>query len=296
MTSHDAPAQSRSRMGTPRSTARVSPAVAQKARAAENLFSIVHAAMGCVSASASISSIFASAAALLLAFPLAGCGRAGGPGASASSGTALRHSTGRSLDLAIDGPGYFVLETRPGAFVFTRVGNFYTDVGGTLINGDGYTLMPAQSIPPGASDVRVTPAGKLMARGEAAGAPQEVGGVTVAVFADPSQLDRDGIYFTPTSGSGEPRMAHPGTGGAGTLRGGELEGEGQSGDGGASNGASGDGAARLISNSAESTTMTSPDPRGAGLVSREGPVRRTDGVTFVRVASASTSVPIGGRK
>lgn len=45
-------------------------------------------------------------------------------------------STGRSLDVAIDGDGYFIV--RQGSnFFYTRAGNFYLDHNGTLVNADG---------------------------------------------------------------------------------------------------------------------------------------------------------------
>ncbi|WP_035208727.1 flagellar hook protein FlgE [Mesobacillus boroniphilus] len=48
-------------------------------------------------------------------------------------------TTGRSLDLAISGDGYFVVK-QGGAEFYTRAGNFYLDEDGTLVNGDGYKV------------------------------------------------------------------------------------------------------------------------------------------------------------
>lgn len=48
-------------------------------------------------------------------------------------------TTGRSLDLAISGDGYFVVK-QGGAQFYTRAGNFYLDEEGTLVNGDGYKV------------------------------------------------------------------------------------------------------------------------------------------------------------
>ncbi|MGN7174933.1 flagellar hook protein [Paenibacillus sp. FSL R5-0490] len=45
-------------------------------------------------------------------------------------------TTGRSLDLAISGDGYFVVKQGDAQF-FTRAGNLYLDDNGTLVNGDG---------------------------------------------------------------------------------------------------------------------------------------------------------------
>ncbi|WP_187442607.1 flagellar basal-body rod protein FlgF [Rossellomorea vietnamensis] len=45
-------------------------------------------------------------------------------------------STGRPLDLAINGDGYFVVKQGDAQF-YSRAGNFYLDDSGTLVNGDG---------------------------------------------------------------------------------------------------------------------------------------------------------------
>ncbi|WP_416150945.1 flagellar hook-basal body complex protein [Salipaludibacillus sp. HK11] len=48
-------------------------------------------------------------------------------------------STGRDLDLAISGDGYFVVNDGDQNF-YTRAGNFYLDENGTLVNADGLNL------------------------------------------------------------------------------------------------------------------------------------------------------------
>lgn len=47
-----------------------------------------------------------------------------------------KQTTGRSLDLAINGDGYFVVR-QGNALYYTRAGNFYLDNEGTLVNADG---------------------------------------------------------------------------------------------------------------------------------------------------------------
>jgi flagellar hook protein FlgE len=61
-------------------------------------------------------------------------------------------STGRPLDLAINGDGYFVVKQGDAQF-YSRAGNFYLDDNGTLVNGDG---MKVQSYENGVlEDIRV---------------------------------------------------------------------------------------------------------------------------------------------
>ncbi|MED3552185.1 flagellar hook protein FlgE [Cytobacillus praedii] len=54
-------------------------------------------------------------------------------------------STGRALDLGIDGDGYFVVK-QGGMEFYTRAGNFYLDDQGNLVNGDG---LKVQAYKPG---------------------------------------------------------------------------------------------------------------------------------------------------
>ena len=50
-------------------------------------------------------------------------------------------TTGRSLDLAISGDGYFVLIDSAGESpTYTRSGNFYLDSEGKIVNADGKYL------------------------------------------------------------------------------------------------------------------------------------------------------------
>ena len=48
-------------------------------------------------------------------------------------------NTGRPLDLAIEGNGYFVVNNGENSY-YTRAGNFYLDEQGNLINSGGYYL------------------------------------------------------------------------------------------------------------------------------------------------------------
>lgn len=53
-------------------------------------------------------------------------------------------TTGRSLDLAIDGDGYFIVKNG-NSNLYTRAGNFYLDNTGTLVNSDGLKVQQYDS-------------------------------------------------------------------------------------------------------------------------------------------------------
>ncbi len=48
--------------------------------------------------------------------------------------------TGNTLDLAIDGDGYFVIQDG-GSMTYTRAGNFYTDENNYLVDSNGNYVM-----------------------------------------------------------------------------------------------------------------------------------------------------------
>ncbi|MBN8199596.1 flagellar hook protein FlgE [Bacillus sp. NTK034] len=66
------------------------------------------------------------------------------------TGSSLQ-TTGRSLDLGIDGDGYFVVRQGDAQF-YTRAGNFYLDDNGNLVNADGLKVQ-AYGVNPATGDV-----------------------------------------------------------------------------------------------------------------------------------------------
>lgn len=86
--------------------------------------------------------------------------------------------TGNSLDLAINGPGYFVIET-PSGPRYTRQGNFRLDQDGRIVTSDGYPLLDEQNRPiairPGESRIEISPKGAVVTEGGEIGRIQTVG-------------------------------------------------------------------------------------------------------------------------
>ncbi len=94
--------------------------------------------------------------------------------------------TGRDLDLALQGEGFFVVQT-PDGERFTRDGNFTLDGGGTLVTQDGFPVaadggpITLQNGP-----VEVTEDGEFLVNG------LSVGKLLIRNFADPAALRREG--------------------------------------------------------------------------------------------------------
>jgi flagellar basal-body rod protein FlgG len=133
--------------------------------------------------------------------------------------------TGNSLDLAIEGAGFFQV-TRPGGDVaFTRAGNLKTDAEGRLVNVDGYAVEPAITIPVAATSITISPDGTVSVTLPNQSQSQQVGQLTLAGFANVGGLLQLGrSMFQPTDASGQPIEAQPGQEGLGTVAQGFLEG------------------------------------------------------------------------
>jgi len=105
-------------------------------------------------------------------------------------------STGRPLDLALDGPGFFVLETQAGDR-FTRDGRFTLNAQGELTASDGARVLDEGGAPivldPNAGPVQFGTDGVLIQNGNPGAR------LALAVFEAPGQLSKigDNRYAAP---------------------------------------------------------------------------------------------------
>ncbi|HYB22446.1 MAG TPA: flagellar hook-basal body protein [Solirubrobacteraceae bacterium] len=139
--------------------------------------------------------------------------RAGVIGRSEAQGTL--QETGDPLDLAIEGPGYFLLARANGKLALTRNGSFGVDASGTIVNSEGNRLSPPIKLPKGvsASNLAIAPDGTVFA------GTKKLGQIKLVTVTSPEHLLADGgSEFTPTAASGPPHAA------AGRIHQGALEG------------------------------------------------------------------------
>ncbi|MDI6710339.1 MAG: flagellar hook-basal body protein [Bacillota bacterium] len=132
--------------------------------------------------------------------------------------------TGRPLDLAIEGEGFFAVDRADGGErLYTRDGTFYIDAEGNLVTAGGDPVAPGIQVPEGALEVSVRPDGTVTALG-AEGEPEELGRLNLYTFPNPGGLEaRGGNLFAATAAGGEATEGLPGEDGMGTLRSGRLE-------------------------------------------------------------------------
>lgn len=113
----------------------------------------------------------------------------------------IKH-TGNTFDLALDGDGFFVVNTPEGK-AYTRQGNFRIDANGKLVTSDGYEVLGggAPILIRGGS-VSFDPQGKMFVEGV------ETGRIDVVDFPQPYELSKAGsALFVPKTPDAASRAA-----------------------------------------------------------------------------------------
>ncbi|SFV75793.1 Flagellar basal-body rod protein FlgG [hydrothermal vent metagenome] len=132
--------------------------------------------------------------------------------------------TDNQLDIAITGQGFFKLELPDGTEVYSRNGAFKVDANGTLVNSDGYKLVPEVVIPSDATNISIGTDGTVTVVQPGQAQATQVGQIATTNFINPAGLHSlgDNLYVE-TDSSGQPVDGTPGVEGFGVLRQGFVE-------------------------------------------------------------------------
>ena len=126
--------------------------------------------------------------------------------------------TSNSLDMAVQGNGYFQVTMPSGETAYTRDGTFGLAPDGTIVTADGFVVQPGLQIPPAATSVTVNTAGQVQVSIAGQTAPQTVGQLQLAVFPNEVGLDAQGDnLFLQTAASGAPVTGNPRSAGFGSV-------------------------------------------------------------------------------
>ncbi len=132
--------------------------------------------------------------------------------------------TGNPYDVAIQGDGYFVVQTPDGQDAYARAGNFAVNADGQLVTEDGYVVSPGIVVPAESINVSISKSGTVQVTVAGDPAPQDVGALELARFVNPAGLDAIGDnLFLETAASGAANRGQPGALGFGTVQQGFLE-------------------------------------------------------------------------
>ena len=133
-------------------------------------------------------------------------------------------STGNKLDVALMGRGWLQITGSDGETLYTRAGSLNTNASGQIVTADGYTLVPAMSVPQNTVDLTISETGAVSALVAGQTTPQQIGQITLANFANEAGLEPlGGNLYKQTAASGQAVTGVPGDAGFGTLRQGYLE-------------------------------------------------------------------------
>jgi len=140
-----------------------------------------------------------------------------------SQGVAI--STGRELDIEIEGEGFLQVMKADGTLAYTRDGCLQVDALGQLCTTDGLLIQPAISIPRDAKEINITQDGNVSVTIGGQTEQTIVGSLQLVKFQNPSGLMSIGHnLYVETPASGNPIQDTPGQNGLGLIQQGMLEG------------------------------------------------------------------------
>ena len=132
--------------------------------------------------------------------------------------------TENTLDLAINGEGYFQIELADGETAFTRSGAFQLSQNGEIVTVDGFRVLPGLTVPDGAIDVTINSSGEVLVQIDGQVAPQNIGQFELASFSNEAGLLAVGDnLFLETPASGAATTGTPDSAGFGRTQQGFLE-------------------------------------------------------------------------
>ncbi|MGX9133668.1 flagellar basal body rod protein FlgG [Rummeliibacillus sp. JY-2-4R] len=132
-------------------------------------------------------------------------------------------TTNRTLDCAISGDGYFVVQDGDEQY-FTRAGNFYLDSNGSLVTADGKKVLMDNeaSIPTDATQITIGKDGTVSYTQN--NALVTAGQIQIARFANTGGLTKvGGNNYKPSNNSGDAVIGAPNSNGNGSIESGFLE-------------------------------------------------------------------------
>jgi flagellar basal-body rod protein FlgG len=134
------------------------------------------------------------------------------------------NQTSNSMDVAIEGEGFYQVNMPDGTMGYTRDGSFKLDSNGTVVTTDGNTVVPEINVPEGSSSFTVSSSGKVSVILAGKETSTEIGQIELARFVNPSGLRSLGNnMYGVSDASGEPLLETPGENGMGKLEQGYTE-------------------------------------------------------------------------
>lgn len=132
--------------------------------------------------------------------------------------------TDNTLDLAIEGNGFFQVTQPDGTTAYTRDGSFHVDSNGQMVTSNGYSLSPSITIPANTLSITIGKDGTVSVTQQGNSSAVQLGSIQLASFVNPAGLDsKGGNLYMETAASGTASVNTPGSNGLGTVNQGYVE-------------------------------------------------------------------------
>jgi len=132
--------------------------------------------------------------------------------------------TGNSLDVAINGRGFFQVLLPDGTLGYTRDGDFQTNAQGELVTASGYRVQPGITIPDGTQSVTIGKDGVMTVTLAGQSSTTQIGSLQIFDFINPAGLQPRGEnMLAESAASGTAQGGTPGLNGLGLVEQGALE-------------------------------------------------------------------------
>lgn len=129
-----------------------------------------------------------------------------------------------SLDIAINGNGFFQIEMPDGSTSYTRDGTFQVNAEGEVVTSSGFRLLPGITVPAQSRGLTIAKDGTVSVVPPGQSTPTLLGTIELATFVNPAGLEPLGAnMFGETLASGDPNTGAPASEGFGMLMQGYLE-------------------------------------------------------------------------
>lgn len=131
--------------------------------------------------------------------------------------------TSNTLDIAIQGRGFFQVQLPNGEIGYTRAGSFSRDAQGQLVTANGNVVQPTITLPADTLNINIGQDGTVSI-GQPGGVSTIVGQLQTVDFSNPAGLTHLGnSIFQASNASGQPLTGTPGENGFGGLGQGMIE-------------------------------------------------------------------------
>jgi len=132
--------------------------------------------------------------------------------------------TNNTLDVGVNGHGYFQITGPNGDTFYTRAGAFNKNQDGQLVTLDGYLVQPTITFPQDTRDVTINATGEVYVTTDQQVEPQLLGQLSLSNFVNEAGLEPMGNnLFRRTDASGDPVTGVAGDPGFGSINQGYLE-------------------------------------------------------------------------